>query len=113
MVKAAVLDLIDGVPAPTISARFHNTLARTTIEVARAMLAAHGDMPVVLSGGCFQNALLTESVLRGLAGERVLLNREIPPGDGGIALGQAVIAAAIVRAKTTTAALTSEVVSCV
>ena len=58
-----------------------------------------GEMPVVLSGGCFQNALLTEEVVGGLgASNRVLMNRAIPPGDGGIALGQAVIADAQIRA---------------
>jgi hydrogenase maturation protein HypF len=50
---------------------------------------------VVLSGGCFQNARLAESIVGGLEPEfRVYVHRRVPPGDGGIALGQAVIAAA-------------------
>jgi hydrogenase maturation protein HypF len=54
---------------------------------------------VVLTGGCFQNALLAESVCRRLAGDfDVRLHREVPPGDGGVALGQAVVADAVVRA---------------
>jgi hydrogenase maturation protein HypF len=97
MVQAAVRDLIDGCSPATVSARFHNTLARTTVEVARAVIASFGDMPVVLSGGCFQNARLTESILAGLRGTPVFTNREIPPGDGGVALGQAVIAAATIQ----------------
>jgi hydrogenase maturation protein HypF len=46
--------------------------------------------PVVLTGGCFQNALLTRVVHRRLtgAGLQVFLHRQVPPGDGGIALGQ-------------------------
>ncbi|HVR39464.1 MAG TPA: hypothetical protein VMU84_10240, partial [Thermoanaerobaculia bacterium] len=98
MMKAAVLDLLDSVEPSIISARFHNTIAGVTIEMARAAVAATGDMPIVLSGGCFQNALLAERVLRGLRDEhRVFMNHEIPPGDGGIALGQAVIANALIR----------------
>jgi hydrogenase maturation protein HypF len=93
MVKAAVLDLIGGVDPSIISARFHNTLAETTVEVVRA--ANLDGLPVVLSGGCFQNTRLTESILAGLPG--AFLNHDIPPGDGGLALGQAVIADAIHR----------------
>lgn len=99
MVKAAVDDLIAGRSAATISARFHNTLAAATAEVARAALVSRGEMPVVLSGGCFQNARLAESVIDSLRpGAIVVMNREVPAGDGGIALGQAFIADAQLRA---------------
>ena len=95
MVRAAVADLVAGRSPATISARFHNTLAAATVELAQAALAIHGDMPVVLGGGCFQNARLTEGVVDGLQGvARVFLGREVPPGDGGIALGQALVASA-------------------
>jgi len=99
MVKAAVDDLLTGRPAATISARFHNTLGAATAEVARAAIASKGDMPVVLSGGCFQNARLAESVIDALrSSARVVMNRDVPAGDGGIALGQAFIAGARLRA---------------
>jgi hydrogenase maturation protein HypF len=53
---------------------------------------------VALSGGCFQNARLAEAIRRGLEPEfQVYLHERVPPGDGGIALGQAVIAAAKAR----------------
>jgi hydrogenase maturation protein HypF len=53
----------------------------------------------VLSGGCFQNARLAESVIGALRpSSRVVMNREVPSGDGGIALGQAFIANARLRA---------------
>ena len=94
-VKAAVEDLLAGKPAPVISARFHNTISAVTVELAQAALASQGPMPIVLSGGCFQNAMLAESVMRGLPG--VCMNRNVPPGDGGVALGQAVIADAMLR----------------
>ena len=99
MVKAAVDDLLAGRSAATISARFHNTIAAATADVARAALVSRGPMPVVLSGGCFQNARLAESVIDALRpAARVVMSREVPAGDGGIALGQAFVADARLRA---------------
>ncbi len=96
MIKQATLDFIGGVDPSTISARFHNTLADVTIEVARAA----GDYPIVLTGGCFQNKRLAESVLSGLP--NAVMNHTIPPGDGGLALGQALIALATTHHEPTT-----------
>jgi hydrogenase maturation protein HypF len=98
VMKAAVEDLVAGRHPATVSARFHNTLVDVTVELARAALALRGDMPVVLSGGCFQNARLAEGVVSALRPTgRVYMNHDVPPGDGGIALGQALIADAIAR----------------
>jgi hydrogenase maturation protein HypF len=98
LVRAAVDDLIAGKAASVVSARFHNTLAEVTVEVARAAAASAGDVPIVLSGGCFQNVRLTESIVKPLrAGNRVYINHDVPPGDGGLALGQALVASAIAR----------------
>ncbi|HXH91859.1 MAG TPA: carbamoyltransferase HypF, partial [Thermoanaerobaculia bacterium] len=100
MVKAAVNDLLAGRSAGTISARFHNTLAAATAEIARAALISRGRMPVVISGGCFQNRRLAESIIDTLRPSvRVVMNRNVPAGDGGIALGQAFIADARLRAE--------------
>lgn len=86
MVRAVLADRARGEPLGRISARFHNGLADWAVAVARRW----GDRPVVLSGGCFQNALLARRVCGRLraAGFRVFTHRQIPPGDGGIALGQ-------------------------
>ena len=63
-----------------------------------ARRGVHGRLPVVATGGCFQNARLAESVRAALAPEfDVRLHATVPPGDGGIALGQAVVADAIAR----------------
>jgi hydrogenase maturation protein HypF len=98
MVREVVGDLGAGVPAPLISARFHNTLIAATAEVVRAAAAAHGWLPVVLTGGCFQNPLLAEGVVHELGSRFVVhLHQRVPPGDAGIALGQAVVAGAIAR----------------
>ena len=98
MVRDVVSDLRTGATAPSISARFHNTLTAATVEVVRKTAVLHGRMPVVLTGGCFQNARLAETLAAGLSGAfDVYLHRNVPPGDGGIALGQALVAAAIAR----------------
>jgi hydrogenase maturation protein HypF len=99
IVRGVIDDLFAGCSPAAISGRFHNTIAAATVEVVRAALAVHGDLPVVLSGGCFQNARLAESILDALQPDaRVFMNRDVPPGDGGIALGQAFIADAKLRA---------------
>ncbi|HEX6098710.1 MAG TPA: carbamoyltransferase HypF [Thermoanaerobaculia bacterium] len=101
IVRGVLDDLLAHRSPATISGRFHNTLAAATIELARAALSVHGDLPVVLSGGCFQNARLAESILDALRPDvRVFMNRNVPPGDGGIALGQAFIADAKLRSGT-------------
>ena len=95
LVRAAVRDLLAGRDAALISARFHNAIADATCEVLAGIVESVGDRPIVLSGGVFQNSLLTERILeRSGLRSRIFLNREVPPGDGGISLGQAVIACA-------------------
>jgi len=94
-VRSAVFESLGGENVGRIAARIHNSLAAASVDVVRAISRRFGRLPVVLSGGCFQNARLAETIVSGLEPEfRVYLNRRVPPGDGGIALGQAVIAAA-------------------
>jgi len=98
-VRAIVDDLMAGRSTAAISARFHNTIAAATGELVRSAIDRVGRHPVVLSGGCFQNARLAEGVARDLGpAASVVLHESVPPGDGGIALGQAVVANAIVQA---------------
>lgn len=102
MVRAAVEDLLAGKAAATIAGRFHATLAEATAELVRAAANRVGRHAVVLTGGCFQNALLAERIIRALRPDfAVHLHSEVPPGDGGLALGQAVIANARLRAEST------------
>jgi hydrogenase maturation protein HypF len=97
-VRDAVFELVGGEPASRVSARFHNTLASATADLVRGVACSRGRLPVALSGGCFQNARLAESVMAELQPEfRVYTHGWVPPGDGGIALGQAVIADASTR----------------
>jgi hydrogenase maturation protein HypF len=91
LVRAILADRISHVPVAVISAKFHNALADAAVAAARM-----ADCPrVVLTGGCFQNTLLTNCVRQRLAatGFQVYHHQEVPPGDGGIALGQILVAA--------------------
>ena len=82
-------------PRSAMAAKFHNTLAEATVEVCRRIGAETALRRVCLSGGTFQNVRLLGSVAAGLraAGFEVFLHARVPPNDGGIALGQAAIAA--------------------
>ena len=86
-------DLAASMPGPVIAARFHAGLAA---GLARMVETLGVTAPVALSGGVFQNRLLLEQVVRLLRaqGRTVLVHRDVPANDGGLALGQAVIAAA-------------------
>jgi hydrogenase maturation protein HypF len=99
MVRDVAADMLAGAPASRVSGRFHDTLIAATADVVREAARVHGDLPIVLSGGCFQNPRLAEGLARALAARcTVHLHARVPPGDGGIALGQAVVAAAVARA---------------
>jgi hydrogenase maturation protein HypF len=95
MVRAILEDVGRGTPVGPIARRFHETLACAIVEVARRV----GEPRVVLSGGCFQNALLTERTVRRLqqAGFRPYWHQRVPPNDGGLALGQAYAVARALR----------------
>jgi hydrogenase maturation protein HypF len=86
-------------PAALVAARFHNTLAAAIHEMCRRMRRESGLGRVCLSGGTFQNMRLLSLATRALRGSgfEVFLHRKVPPNDGGIALGQAAIAAARLR----------------
>ncbi len=91
LIRAILADLADGAPVGQISGRFHNALAEMAVAVARRC----GCKRVALAGGCFQNALLTERVRARLSesGFAVYTHKRVPPNDGGIALGQVLVAA--------------------
>jgi hydrogenase maturation protein HypF len=91
LIAAVYRDRRRGVAANDIAARFHNALAQAVLEVARAT----GARQVALSGGCFQNVLLTmrTAALLEAAGIALATHQRVPANDGGLALGQAVLAA--------------------
>ena len=94
---AAILDDIEqGVPAGVVSLRFHDALVDAIVQVAELARALYGISLVALSGGCFMNRYLAEQTASrlGEAGFTVALNANLPPNDGCISYGQAVIASA-------------------
>jgi hydrogenase maturation protein HypF len=93
LVRAAVGNLVAGAAPGRVSARFHEAMADVASALVRRAARELGRLPVVLTGGCFQNARLAEGVVKRLQGDfDVRLHGEVPPGDGGIALGQALVA---------------------
>jgi hydrogenase maturation protein HypF len=119
MWEALLDDLLRSTPAPMIAARFHKGMAIAIVQMIELLvdeLIDHGSEgsnapythlnvraaapAVALSGGVFQNRILLEQVAGRLAevGLRVLSHRQMPANDGGLSLGQAVVAAARRRA---------------
>ncbi|MCF8365555.1 MAG: carbamoyltransferase HypF [Bacteroidales bacterium] len=94
-IREIVTDLKSGIPASVISAKFHNTMVKVIVETTLKIHTTTGLKKVVLSGGSFQNAILlgkseTELIKHGFG---VFTHEKVPANDGGIALGQLVVAA--------------------
>lgn len=87
-------DIIEGVSKPTISARFHNTLIKITVDMVIIISKLYGLNTVVLSGGCFENTYLLGNILEMLRREGFITyyNQQIPTNDSGISIGQLAIA---------------------
>lgn len=94
MFEQIVDELMRGVPEPIIARKFHNTVADFMVEACRFIAEETGLRKVVLSGGTFQNVLLLRLLLSRLheLGLEVFCHNRVPPNDGGIALGQAMVA---------------------
>jgi hydrogenase maturation protein HypF len=86
MIAAVIADVHEAIPQHDIARKFHNTMSAVILSMAQkaAMIS------VVMSGGCFQNALLTEHSISRLkdSGFTPYWHQRVPPNDGGIALGQ-------------------------
>ncbi len=93
--SALLDDMAAGIPTPEISKRFHNAFVSAIVNIATLCHGVYGMNKVVLTGGVFMNRYLTEHTVPALqrAGFDVILNRELPPNDGCVSLGQAVVAA--------------------
>ncbi len=91
MIWEIIRDMKSEVCTGIISAKFHNTLAEMIVTMVKEIK----EKRVVLSGGCFQNKYLTERTIGRLRQEgfQPYWHQRIPANDGGIALGQAVVAA--------------------
>jgi hydrogenase maturation protein HypF len=95
VIRSIVSDLRDGVFTQVIAARFHNGVAKAVLEICKGAREKHGLDRVVLSGGVWQNIFLMRRTLDLLMEDdfEILIHRMVPANDGGLALGQAAIAA--------------------
>ncbi len=91
LVRALLAEIEQMTPVAQLAARFHATLA----DIIVSMADAQRGLPIVLSGGCFQNRILLTTTIRRLreSGHPVYWPEQLPPNDGGIAVGQAAVAA--------------------
>ena len=93
-IRGIVGDLTHGAPSSKISGKFHQTISRLIVETCETIRSKEKLTRVVLSGGVFQNIFLLSLVTEGLreSGFEVYTHHLVPTNDGGISLGQAVIA---------------------
>jgi hydrogenase maturation protein HypF len=103
-IEAIVRDFLARVPVPEISARFHRTMAQVVVDGCLRIRDTDGLNRVCLSGGTFQNLRLLGHAVEGLRGRafEVFVHRRVPPNDGGLSLGQAVIANEVLISGATT-----------
>lgn len=94
IIEGVVNDFVHKTPISKITVKFHNTIAHAFFSIVNTLRTQSGISTVVLSGGCFQNLYLTNYIqaLCKDAEINVLTHSQVPPNDGGISLGQAVVA---------------------
>ncbi len=94
VIQDVAKDVLAKVPASIIAAKFHNGVADVILKLSLMMREKYNLTQVALSGGVFQNVALLEAATKGLrqADFEIFTHRLVPPNDGGLALGQAVIA---------------------
>ena len=99
IISGVVRDLCLHIPVGMISAKFHNTISHLILDVCQRVRSQTKINTVALSGGVFQNISLLVNTRRLLTENNfhLLIHSHVPPNDGGIALGQAAIAAALAR----------------
>jgi hydrogenase maturation protein HypF len=93
-IRSLTKEFLGGATVPAISARFHRTMARVVMEACLRIRQQGGLNRVCLSGGTFQNLRLLDHSVNGLRdlGFEVFVHHRVPPNDGGLSLGQALIA---------------------
>ena len=97
IIQGVVKDMLQGLHPSVISHRFHQTLIRMFSELCEVIRKENGLNRIVLSGGVFQNSLLLTGLINALEKRKfkVFSHSKVPANDGGISLGQAMVAAAV------------------
>ncbi|MCA9915232.1 MAG: carbamoyltransferase HypF, partial [Anaerolineae bacterium] len=93
LLHAVLMDLQNGIAPENIAGRFHNSIAACIVRTCERLAQETGIREIVLTGGVFQNTTLLSKTapLLETANLQVYTHRRVPPNDGGLALGQAVI----------------------
>ena len=101
VVEGVAADLLAGRESSAVAGAFHRWVADTVVAVSRRIRESSGLSVVALSGGVFQNRRLVELLVPDLeqSGFEVLRHRQVPPNDGGIALGQAAVGRAVLAGR--------------
>lgn len=99
VIRAVVRDVADRQPVSRIAGAFHQAVATMIVDVAARLSRASGVRTIALTGGVFQNIVLTEAAVAGLSAAHlnVFTHRQVPCNDGGLALGQALFAGRLAR----------------
>ncbi|MBN2046775.1 MAG: carbamoyltransferase HypF [Anaerolineaceae bacterium] len=97
--EALIADLSAGVSQSILAARFHNSIMELVLKIARQTRTERAIHTIALSGGVWQNLYLYEQTVKRLKNEsfEVLVHHQVPTNDGGIALGQLMIAASVLE----------------
>jgi hydrogenase maturation protein HypF len=97
LVRTVADAMRSGIDPAALARGFHHAVADVTVELAAEVRATHGLHIVGLTGGVFQNDVLTQLTVEQLedAGFTVLTHRLVPANDGGLSLGQAAVAATV------------------
>jgi hydrogenase maturation protein HypF len=97
--KALIADLRNGIPNPIISARFHNSITQLVLDLCKKLKPKYDTNNVALSGGVWQNRFLLEKTMHALKSYKFfpIIHSQVPTNDGGISLGQAMVAAYSVK----------------
>jgi len=103
VVRSVLREALDGVDAATVAGRFHATFVEFSREAVRRVADGAGTRSVALSGGVFQNRYLLGRLREALIsdGFEVLTNIAVPANDGGVSLGEAVVASEVARLERT------------
>jgi Hydrogenase maturation factor len=102
IIRGIIEDIKNGETASIISAKFHNSIARSSIDICIRLRDRFNINETVLSGGVFQNAYLLQNMIEGLEakGFTVYTHSLVPSNDGGASLGQLIAANEIIKAST-------------
>jgi hydrogenase maturation protein HypF len=101
IVRGIAAELLTGTPREALAGAFHDAVVRLVVDACAAIRDRGASGAVGLTGGVFQNALLVERAVAAIqeAGFEPLVHHAVPPNDGGLALGQALLARAILASR--------------